>query len=158
MGFFLESKNSFASIKLARSHNFLIRKAISILINFPFVSRRCGHCKSLTKKELNNSKELNSVRVLKPIREIRPLERQPWAMTKIFTIALIIMSLGILGGNFLARSLARSHVERMRFHGFCGVPFDSSLVDNKTMLLFNSKFRYEDQDLPLISRAMAFFG
>uniref|UniRef100_A0A6B2EIH2 Integral membrane protein 2 n=1 Tax=Phlebotomus kandelakii TaxID=1109342 RepID=A0A6B2EIH2_9DIPT len=108
--------------------------------------------------DVNNSRELNSVRVLKKPREFRP-ERHPWAITKIFTIALIIMSLGILGGNFLARHLARSHVDRMRFHGFCGVPYDSGLVDNRTMMLFNSKFRYEDnEDLPLLSRAMAFFG
>ncbi|XP_055681700.1 integral membrane protein 2B isoform X2 [Lutzomyia longipalpis] len=109
--------------------------------------------------EINDSKELTSVRVVKKPRELRPVERHPWTMTKIFTIALIIMSLGILGGNFLARHLSRSHIDRMRFHGFCGVPYDSGLVDNRTMMLYNSKFRsFEDEDLPLLSRAMAFFG
>uniref|UniRef100_A0A1L8D981 Integral membrane protein 2 n=1 Tax=Nyssomyia neivai TaxID=330878 RepID=A0A1L8D981_9DIPT len=114
----------------------------------------------VVENEINDSKELTSVRVLKKPREMRaPLERHPWTITKIFTIALIIMSLGILGGNFLARHLSRSHIDRMRFHGFCGVPYDSGLVDNRTMMLYNSKFRsFEDEDLPLLSRAMAFFG
>ncbi|XP_059617162.1 integral membrane protein 2B [Phlebotomus argentipes] len=112
----------------------------------------------VAENDKNKSKEFSSIHVLRQDCEFRPPRPQPWAMTKIFAIALIIMSLGILGGNFLARHLARSHVDRMRFHGFCGVPYESGLVDNKTMMMFNSKFRFTDDDLPLISRAMSLFG
>ncbi|GAB0087291.1 uncharacterized protein DMENIID0001_015840 [Sergentomyia squamirostris] len=117
----------------------------------------------VTENDMNRSKELSSVRVIKKPREIRVSggpERSPRMVMKIFLIALIIMSLGVLGGHFLARHLSRSHIDRMRFHGFCGVPYMGGLVDNRTLMLYNSRLRQDgtDDDFPILSRAMAFFG
>jgi len=65
----------------------------------------------------------------------------------LFLAALCVLLMGILGGIAVYRAYARSQAQRMHFHGFCGVPYDSQPVDdNNLLLLMNNRFR-EMQEL-----------
>lgn len=57
----------------------------------------------------------------------------------LFMAAVTVLFMGIMGGVAIYRSCARARLHR--FHGFCGVPYDSSAVNNNAMLYMNSPFR-----------------
>lgn len=57
--------------------------------------------------------------------------------------ALLVMCMGIISGIILYRQYANSRMQRMRFHGFCGIPYDATGIDNKEMLYMNEKWRNE---------------
>lgn len=69
--------------------------------------------------------------------------------TTLFTLlaALLVMCIGIIGGVTLYRAFGRAQMARMRFHGICGVPYDSNTVDNNAMIYMNNKWR-DDLDQP----------
>lgn len=60
-------------------------------------------------------------------------------------LAFFVMGLGILGGVYVYGQYAQARMQRIRFHGFCGVPYDSTSMDSKALILMNSKWR-EDED------------
>lgn len=49
----------------------------------------------------------------------------------------------ILSGVYIYRMYSAERVHRVRFHGFCGVPYDAGTMDNRAMALVNSKYRDE---------------
>lgn len=53
------------------------------------------------------------------------------------------MFMGIIGGVAIYRAYARSQIQRLRFHGFCGVPYDNNnpIDDNNLLIMINNKFR-----------------
>lgn len=53
------------------------------------------------------------------------------------------MFMGIIGGVAIYRAYARSQFQRLRFHGFCGVPYDNTnpIDDNNLLIMINNKFR-----------------
>lgn len=49
--------------------------------------------------------------------------------------------MGIIGGVALYRAYWNS-AQRLRFHGYCGVPYDNNLIDdNNLLIMINNKFR-----------------
>lgn len=61
----------------------------------------------------------------------------------LFLSAIAVMCMGILGGVTIYRIYAPTQAERMRFHGFCGVPYDSQAISNAEMLQVNNDWRTE---------------
>lgn len=60
-----------------------------------------------------------------------PRQRKSSATTIfLFLSALAVMCMGILGGIAIYRLYVPSQAERMRFHGYCGVPYDSQAVND----------------------------
>lgn len=57
------------------------------------------------------------------------------------------MALGMLGGVYAYRQYAHERMQKFRFHGFCGVPYQLSSIDNREMALMNSKYRDESDDI-----------
>lgn len=55
------------------------------------------------------------------------------------------MCMGIIGGVAIYRAYTRDH---MRFRGFCGVPYDSNMLEdeNRLLILFNNRIRDADVD------------
>jgi len=58
----------------------------------------------------------------------------------LFLSALCVLCMGIIAGVVIYRAYNRHH---LRFQGFCGVPYDSNILedDDKLLLLFNNKLR-----------------
>lgn len=56
-------------------------------------------------------------------------------------LAMTVLGLGIMTGVSLYSSYARQRMHR--FHGFCGVPYDSRTIDNQDMIYMNNIFRAE---------------
>jgi len=55
----------------------------------------------------------------------------------LFFAAITVMCLSIVGGIYIYREYALSTIHRMRFHGFCQIPYDSNSVDNRAMMYMN---------------------
>lgn len=59
----------------------------------------------------------------------------------LFMLALGVLCMGIVAGVAIYRAYGRAQMNRMRFHGFCGVPYDSGAIDNNAMMYINNKWR-----------------
>lgn len=59
----------------------------------------------------------------------------------LFLAALGVLCMGIVAGVAIYRAYGRAQMNRMRFHGFCGVPYDSNAIDNNAMMYINNKWR-----------------
>jgi integral membrane protein 2B len=71
----------------------------------------------------------------------------------LFMAAVTVLFMGIMGGIAIYQSCARARLNR--FHGFCGVPYESGLR-NQAMLYMNSPFRDDSDEsgvVPLSSDA-----
>ncbi|KAJ6628673.1 Integral membrane protein 2B [Pseudolycoriella hygida] len=66
----------------------------------------------------------------------------------LFLAAVAVLFMGIMGGVAIYQSCARTRINR--FHGFCGVPYDSDAVSNQAMLYMNSPFRDEKTGEPAV--------
>ncbi|XP_058814246.1 uncharacterized protein LOC131678252 [Topomyia yanbarensis] len=87
---------------------------------------------------------------------IRRARRISSATTYIlFLIALLVTSLGIIGGVFYYRQYAMSR-GHMRFHGFCQIPYDSSNINDNNMVYMNSMLR--DDGMTRLNSALDSFG
>lgn len=64
-----------------------------------------------------------------------------WSTLFLFLSALGVLCMGIVAGLAIYRAYGRAQMNRMRFHGFCGVPYDSNVVDNNAMRYINNKWR-----------------
>lgn len=73
------------------------------------------------------------------------LKRRTVPTVLLLLTSLFILGLGIIGGVYIYRQYAHPRMQRIRFHGFCGVPYDSSSIDNKALVLMNNKWR-DDAD------------
>lgn len=79
-----------------------------------------------------------------------PRQRKSSATTIfLFLSALAVMCMGILGGIAIYRLYVPSQAERMRFHGYCGVPYDSQAVNDAEMLRVNNNLRTGANNYPL---------
>lgn len=65
----------------------------------------------------------------------------------LFLSAIAVMCMGILGGVTIYRMYAPTQNEPMRFHGFCGVPYDSQAISNAEMLQVNNDWRTEARNM-----------
>jgi len=66
--------------------------------------------------------------------------------------ALGVLCMGIIGGIAIFRVYARAQMQRLRYHGFCGVPYgNDALDDDNLLILFNNKIR--DLELDGLERA-----
>lgn len=60
--------------------------------------------------------------------------------------ALLVMCIGIIGGIILYRNYYHARMQRMRFYGICGIPYESESVDNQAMLYMNQHYeKFENQ-------------
>lgn len=73
------------------------------------------------------------VLVAKPVRYLR------LSTIILFISAVTVLCLGIMTGLSIYRAYGRPRVHR--FHGFCGVPYDSQAIDNDDMIFMNQRFR-----------------
>lgn len=62
----------------------------------------------------------------------------------LFVAAVTVLFMGIMGGVAIYQSCARARLNR--FHGFCGVPYDS----NRAMLYMNSPFRDDSGEAAVV--------
>lgn len=60
----------------------------------------------------------------------------------LFLSALCVLFMGIIGGIEIYRAYVRNQVQRMHFHGFCGVPYDNDInAENQMLTMLNERFR-----------------
>lgn len=77
------------------------------------------------------------------VRSVRSPARQATTLL-LFLIALLVMCIGIIGGVMIYRQYAMERMQRMRFHGFCKIPYDTDNLDDHAMLQANQDFSQQD--------------
>lgn len=78
-------------------------------------------------------------------RAIRHPARQATTLI-LFLIALLVMCIGIIGGVMIYRQYAMERMQRMRFHGFCKIPFETNNMDDRAMLIANQDLSSAEDD------------
>lgn len=56
------------------------------------------------------------------------------------------MCIGIIGGVMIYRQYAMERMQRMRFHGFCKIPFETDNLDDRAMLIANQDLSSAEDD------------
>lgn len=56
------------------------------------------------------------------------------------------MCVGIIGGVMIYRQYAMERMQRMRFHGFCKIPFETDNMDDRAMLIANQDLSSAEND------------
>jgi integral membrane protein 2B len=88
---------------------------------------------------------LESGRNVVMVRSLRSPARQATTLI-LFMIALLVMCIGIIGGVMIYRQYAMDRMQRMRFHGFCKIPYDIDTMDDRAMLIANQNLTPEEND------------
>uniref|UniRef100_A0A336MAC6 Integral membrane protein 2 n=1 Tax=Culicoides sonorensis TaxID=179676 RepID=A0A336MAC6_CULSO len=75
----------------------------------------------------------------------------------LFLIALLVMCIGIIGGVMIYRQYAMERMQRMRFHGFCKIPFETDNMNDRAMLMANQDLMNDDDSESWLKMFQPFF-